>query len=688
MAYVNVRPAGGALLPAPEPMRKANSVSFERPPYQITPGEGTAFDAGYLGQDSLIGRWVARKHQWSMAFEQKIARNMQRYWALWRNFDQGPQPGPGQEWRDRTVVPQAFKEIATRVPRIVLGLWGIPEPYSVLGRGFQDETYEEQVRVLIQEALDEIGIHDPQGELFLKRMIDGTTYGQIMGHVWWKPFWRREDHWLKTKLPDMDEEGKIKGWTPIETLEMLYDNVDIQWLPLTHVAIDAYGSPRRWAIEFVRTSLESLEEENDRFKMKHGRDLYPALDLLKDEKMGALTREQTDEPRDTEHWPIDDGLGSHDPGEHPVELWLCFDNVKRTLTKIANRRVVLDHGLSDTPDGLDPFIGDPAVPIPGSPYGDSILNWTGGLHQRQTRISRARMDETMMNMFQQYLFREGALKDTIWFWRPGGGAPISQARQDRPISDSIYLVPRRPLPPEAYAEERYVQAQSEAVAGADAVSQGTEATSKSRDVTAAEINQRVLQGASRFQLEVLYKELSQKKPILQKVFDLLRMNLTQPRMVRILEDTEGVPFDLTKLERPIDIVVGGSLLDATTTEKLAEIREFIAMSKGDSAFQTWLKVRPMLVELLKNTKTLRRNSAKFVKTEEEHQQEMAQMAMASLAAGAAPGGAAPGQAGPKPPALPPGAGGPGGPGPAGVAGPAGAGAESFAAPAGSSVETI
>jgi hypothetical protein len=565
----------------------------------------------------------------------------------------------------------------------------------VNGRGYKDETYEEQVRVLIQEALDGIGLADPQGELFLKRIIDGTMYGQVMGHVWWKPFWRKEDAWLKTKIPQMDEEGKVKGWDPIETLQTVYDNVDLTWLPLTHLAVDPYGNPRRWCIEFVRTSLESLQAENERFKEKTGQALYPGLPKLEIEKMGSLTREQTDEPRDTEHWPIDDGLASHDPGEHPVELWLCYDNVKRKMLKIANRRVILDRGLADTPDGLDPYIGDPAVPIPGRVYGDSILNWTGPLHQRQTRISRARMDETLMNMFQQYFVREDALKDTTWFWRPGGMTPVTTVVQERPISDSIYLVPRRPLPPEAHSEEAYVQRQSESTAGADSVSQGIEATAKSRDVSATEINQRVLQGASRFQLEVLYKDCTQKKPIVQAVFDLLKMNMTTPRLVRVLDDTEGEMLDLRALERPVDIIVGGSMLEATTQEKLQEMEKFTAMAKGDSAFQPWLKPRPMLVEMLKSTRTLRRNSAKFVKTEEEFADEQArQMAAAAAAAGAPPAGGAP-QGGAVPtaktsggPAVPQGAEGAGGPGAPGLAGPTGEGpGTSSAAPRGS-VETI
>ncbi len=686
MPIADIRPSGGALLPD---MRKSDA-EFARDPYSIIPGYGTGFDHGYVDRTSLVGAWVARQNTWHQSFEQVISTNIQRYWHLYRNFDSGPSPGPGQEWRDRTVVPQAFKEIMTRVPRIVLGQFGVPEPFTVVGRGFKDETYEEQVRVLIQQALDGIGVSDPQGELFLKRIVDGETYCQIMGHVWWKVFWRKESHKIQTKIPLLDDEEKIKGWEPAEFLETLYDNVDILWLPISDLAIDVYGR-RRWSIERIRTSLESLQGENERFKEEHGHDLYPQLDNLNLVTLGGpQIRDRTDEPRDTEHWPLDDGgLYSHDPGETPVELWLCWDNVKRTLTKIANRRVVLDHGLAPTPDGLDPYIGVPAVPVPRRPYGDSMLNWTGPLNTRQTRLSRARMDETMLNMFQQYLYREGELRATTWFWRPGGGAAIEQANKDRPISDSIFLVPRRQLPPEAYAEESYTQRQSEATAGADSVSQGVEATTKSRDVTAAEINQRVLQGASRYQLEILYKEACFKKPLLQKIFDLLRQNLTTPRIISILDDQEGEPIDLTKIRRPIDIVVGGSMMESTLQERLEEMRMLLEMGKGDNAYSQYLKPREILVALLKATKTLRRNSARFVKTKEEVQSELQeaqiQMGMAAAgAAGAAPSAAPAGAEG----AVPPGAQGPG-PGAAGLDSPAGASRSAIASSTrGSGIEIV
>lgn len=626
MTYRDTRPQGGPLLPSSEPRRRLDQG--DAAPMPSLADRGTNFNTS--AEVSLLNLWITRQQQWHAGFQQKIAPRIAKYWGIWRAFNQGPNAGPGQEWRDRTVIPQAFKELDTVVPKMIMGLWGDPRNYTVRGRGFQDADYEEMVRVLMDTTIDEIGVGDPQGELFLKRMIDAEYYKQIMGHVWLKVFWRNETAWFKTKLPRLGEEGKITGWDPIERLETIVDGVDIYWLPLTRVAIDLYGQ-RRWAIERVQTSLESLQEENERFKKEHDRPLYPeaALTNIALSSMSGNVSSESEEPRDTEHWPIDDnGMYSQDPGEHRIELWLCWDNVKRTLTKIANRRVILDHGLAPTPDGFDPFVSCPAIPIPGSPYGDSVFNWTGSLYTRQTRLARARMDETLMNLFQQYLVREGALQGTTWFWRPGGISPVQQANTDRPISDSIYLVPRRPLPPEAYNEEGYAQQQSESVTGADSISQGVEATNKSRDVSAAETNQRVSQGSVRMQVRILYTKAAVLKPMMQKVFNLLRSNLTEPKKLRILDDFDGATVDLTQLARPIDIMIADPTDDITQAETMAELDRLVNLDKQPT-FSATLKHREISEEIVKNMRTLRRNASKFVRTQQDMdkraQQEAAQL---------------------------------------------------------------
>lgn len=620
---------GGRLLPDTEPRR--SGIGVQDSAYIASPDRGSG---GFELYSDRVGAFLARWRHWREGFEQRIGPAVRRYWALYRNFEDTQPAAAGQEWRDRTVIPEAYKIIETRLPRKILGLWGTPESWGVRGRGYRDEDYEDMVKTLIEECLDEIGSGDARGELFMKRLIDAERYRQIMGHVFIKAWWRRDRDWTRTQVKS--PEGK---WTPIEMLETLYDNVDINWLGLDSVALDLSGQ-RRWLIEKVITSWERLAEDNETYKQEHGVDLYQNLDLIESGRYqtSPVQRDSYEEPRTTERWPLSDGRILSNPGEHQVELWLCWDNTRRTLTKIANRSVELDHGLAPTPRGFDPFISLPAIPVPRRVYGDSILNWVGPLARYQTRIARARADEILLNIWQQYFYREGSLKGTQMLWRPGGGAAIEAQNDDRPISDHVMIFPRRPVFQEAWQEEGYRQQQAESTAAADPVSQGVEATQKSRDVSATEIQQRVLQGGSRYELERLYDEMSLKKPLLGMVFDLLRQNLTQEKQIRVLDDNEQSEeggfqsVSLKDLDKPIDIVITGSALDASTAERLQEIDRVINLTLNP-VFQPYIEPRQTLIEMLRSTRTLRRNTKKFVKTDQMVQQAQQQALNAQAAGG-------------------------------------------------------
>lgn len=354
---------GPSLVPAPEPSRSSQAHVVD--PFMAFAGFGTGRDMGSpLG--SRTATWLNRWQRWRRGFEQRIGPQARKFWALYRAFDSGPIPGPGQEWRDRTVIPECYKIIEARLPRLVMAQFGAKDYITVEGRDGQDKEYEEMVRVLIEEGLDEIGKSDTVGG-FLKRIIDGFRYGQIMGHVWTKTWWRTEQRWLKTKVPNLAEDGKVESWTPIQVLQNIYDNIDFNWLGLSDLAVDLTNGPRRWAIERVQTSLYSLQSEDALHLKMTGQHLYKNLEMLEMHASSVPTRESFEEPRDTERWPLTEAqlTGGWDYGDRPVEVWLCWDNLTGTMTKVADRSIELDHGLAPTPDGLDPYLGIPAVPVPG-----------------------------------------------------------------------------------------------------------------------------------------------------------------------------------------------------------------------------------------------------------------------------------------------------------------------------------
>lgn len=632
---------GGALIPAPDPTRTA-MLGMNPAAFMAMPGMGTGKDAGVVLAGG-VGLWLTRWRKWRDGFEQKIGPNCRRFWALYRLYDSGTVPGPGQAWRDRTVIPECFKIVETRLPRLVMAQFGGRDYVAVEGRDAKDESYEELVRVLMESTLDDIGRADSMGG-FLKRIIDGFRYCQIMGHVWFKVWWRTEHHWLKTK--QMTPEGT---WQDVEALETVYEGVDLVWLGLGDLAIDlVHNGQRRWCIERVVTSLNALKTEDANYRRaNNGRALYKNLTQLDSSMNSTLTLESYEEPRDTEHWPLDEAQmdAGVDPGDRAIELWLCWDNLKRTLTKIANRSVVLAEGKAPTPDGLDPYLGVAAVPVPGRAYGDSFLHWVGPLAVYQTRIARARADEVMLNIWQQFIYREGTVRNTQLFWVPGGGLAIDHPNPDRPISDHIQIFPRRPVFQEAWQEEGYRQQQAESTAGADAVSQGVEATSKSRDVTAAEINQRILQGSARYQLENLYIEVAFKRPLFGKIFDLLKQNLTSAKSVRVLN--QDIVVDLRSLDRPVDFKIGGGLNEISRAEKKQQAENMVNLA-SNPVFGAYLKPREILLELLSSWG--RKDKSQFVKTDQEVQDAMAKAAAAAQGMGQQPGGGPqgnrPGQRGP------------------------------------------
>lgn len=631
-----------ALIPAPEPSRRAYGAL---PPTYSYLGGGTGPEPEGVIADPRLAPWLPRYKSWRRGFEGHISSAAKRYWRLWRNSNDYAPPGPNSEWRDRTQVPEFFKIVENRLPRKMMTQFPGPEWMSVEGRERKDEFYEELVKSLVEVSFDEIGQASKQGG-FLTRVYDGFHYCEVMGHVWWRMWWKRDLKWIKTKLPRYAADGKIAEWIPYEAVDLAYDGLDLQWLPLDSLAVPLKGEDRRWAIERIQTSYQTMLDDNKAHLEATGQPLYSvdALTQLLGRRLSAtaVDKEGYEEPRDTETWPLgDDQAPVADADDFPVELWLCWDNRHRTLTKVADKAVVLAHGHSPTPDGLDPYWDLKAVPIPGRVYGDSLANWVEDLCNLQSRIKRNRADEVLLSLWQQFVYKSGSLKSPQTFLRPGGAIGIEDPlNPNADIRQNFMWVQRHPVLPEAYTEEQYTQSQAEAASGMDSISMGVEATSKSRDVTATETQQRVLQGNARFQMENLYIDVAWKQPLLRKAWDLIRMNLTRPKMVRVLGQDQPIPVTLADLTQPVDFKLGGGLFEISRADRKASVERFVTLA-GTPAFAQWFKQRETLTELVRLEGW--KDAARFVKTQEEYDAEQAkQMAMAAAAQGmAGPGGAAP-----------------------------------------------
>lgn len=586
----------GRLVPAPEPERTWQATRDGADSY-VYMGATSGTDRVASPVSTGVQLWLSRYSMWETQFQREIWPRAQYYWQLYRNIDAGIIPGPAGEWRDRTILPTIFKIIETLVARAVLSDWGGPKIFDAEGVEARDEDYELTVKTLMQSKIDQIGTRSPDQKNFISRCIEQYRYSFVTGHSWGKAYWRDETVLRKARLPIFNPDGSWNGkYSALtEIVDKIYNGLDYTWLPISEVAVDMTGA-NRWKIEMIHTTLNSLRRENAAFKKQFGVELYPDLATLQARTMlDDVSRDKLyKEPDFTEGFPME---VPPDPSDSPVLLWLCWDNFEGTLTKIANKELVLDHGLAPTPDGLDPLVALKGLNVPNQVYGDSTIRYAGPLAVYQTRLRRGRADELWLNLFQQFLVRRDANISTEWLFYPGGYMEVDVEPGER-LETMVAQLPRRPIFTEAWSEDQYSQAQAEGAAGADAISMGTEATQKSRDVSASEVQQRVMQGAARFQLATIEREVNWKKRILQNMFNLIQQNMTQPEIVRVIGE-DGTIQDkavgLADLQLGVDIKVGGGLFEQARHEKKQTIQELVMLA-SNPVFGQVINPQPVLEE--------------------------------------------------------------------------------------------
>lgn len=659
----NLGPSAPALVPAKEPAELVKLDPNYRGETPYVAGVAAPSTEGVAGapHDTRVSIWLSRFNHWRDGFQQHISPRTVYCWRLWRNFSDKKFHGPNQDWRNTTEIPEPFKIVENRAPRIFTNMFGAETYFQVEGRSAMAEDFEDMVSTLLETKIEEIGRNERDAGNFFTRTMDGIRYCQIMGHVWWYLGWKEEWAWQKVRIPNPGPDGKIT-WTWEEVLHQTFAGLDFRWVPLDSLAVPLGANNRPWAIERIQTSKQGLERENAIHFKRTGQPLYQNLHLVTG---GGTLKEEYEEPKSTERWPYDDSkmnLGM-DPMDEPVELWLCWDNRRRTLTKIANRSVVLAEGAAPTPDGLDPYWNTKAVPVPGQVYGDSILSWVGPLCEYQSLLAQARADEVLLGVWQQYIVKNRAVTNGQFLFKPGGSIEV-EIDNDRPVRDVIDVLPRRPVMQQAWTEDGYRQQQAESTAGTDALSQGVEATQKSRDVTAREVDVRAAYSNLRNQAEGLYWEVTFKQPCYQRAINLLKVHLTEEQTIRILSpDGTTTPrqVSLMDLQVPIDIKVGGGFFEISKQAKLGSLNAAIGMMNNERLAQ-FLKPQPIITEVFKLMGWKR--PERFAMSEEEvnaerQQKQQEQMAMEAALQAAQGGGAAGG------PALPP------EPGPGTVPGPGG-----------------
>jgi len=330
-----------------------------------------------------------------------------------------------------------------------------------------------------------------------------------------------------------------------------------------------------------------------------------------------------------------DGIG--------VKLWQCWgwvpqearghDNSAWRLTVIADGKYVLRDEPSPTPDGKPPYFAIKSIPIPKSLYGESILKYVGPLADQQTRLANMRLDEVFLGVWQQYVYKANSVvSDNSLLFQPGGAIEV-QPEQGQGIRDTFALLERRPVLPDAWTEDQYRQVQAEHAAAASDIMQGVSAQERQ---TATEVERRVQQGNARHMLYTMWNDYTCKKELLTRTWRWLQMRMPAPRIVRTVGE-EYAMVDISQIQIPIDIVVGGGMFALSKETRLQMDQELVQLSTNP-AFAMYLRPEQILRRLLMDRGW--KDPDKYIKTQEEVllEQAMAQQAMAGQMGGFPPGG--------------------------------------------------
>lgn len=576
-----------------------------------TPGLQQGFQA-----DDRIRLWTKRGSEFDQ-YASQFQPDWTRYWRYYRAWRQ-MLTEPLDWWRSNEVIPTCFKIIETLHPKYVFGMFDSPDWFQVRGTEPTDEIWELAIGSLLKEKLEEMHI--------IPTAMEAIKYCAIMGHVWGKVTWKEEYQTRQVMQPKMEMDpmlGIATGKTAVEKLtitDKITDRPDFTWCTLDRIKTATDGSGM-WYIEEIRTTLEQLQEEDKRVG-----DLYTDLDKINVGTSGSSlsTNPQFVEPQSTEgtpQWTVEHKDGT------VVTLWQCWgwvppqyrgkDGSEWRLTVIANKGTIIRDVDAPTPDGKPPYFPIKCVPVPGRLFGESLLKYVGPMVDQQTRLANHRMDEVMLGVWGQLIISNAAgITENQALFQPGGALFVN----GNP-SEMVTVFPRKPVAPETYREDEYRQSQAEHAAGATDSMQGVNENDRA---TAEEIKMKLSQSGMRVTAQVLWFEETFKKPLLTRTYQWLQMRLPAESVQRVV-GSDGiiydVPLDITKIQIPIDIVVGGGLLGLSKSTRIQDFQEMIALLANPVA-GPYLRADQILREYYR-TKGIK-NVQQYVKTAEEMAMEMVQ----------------------------------------------------------------
>lgn len=569
--------------------------------------------------DNKIAVWHRRKsiaQQLRDPYETQWVDNWKSYRAFKEDYSD-----PRDWWRSNVFIPEIFNAVETILPRDVLGMFSKPEWFDVVcphggmpgHPGMSCFDYERMVKSLLLYGARKMNLFQP--------VYEGRKYGNIMGHVWWKLVWETQHCNRAVDVPVMDPTtGEVfMSQQIIPYVE--YDDPKLTWVSNFNVWPDPTGNGE-WFIEDIDTTLEKLQRKNKEIPgiYKNLEQLeYMPRDITKERNTPQASSSAYSQ-RETE---IDSVEGFsptvRDEGHEgtPIKLEVCVglvpyepeDGVYWRRFVIANDNVVIRDTPNPTPDLKPEYFGSPQIPIPGMVYGDSYVRYASPLNDQLNRIENFRMDEVVLNIWQQYVANRNAVGNQQLVFEPGG---VTFVDTEQDVRTAFAVLERRPVMPEAYREAGVKTDQIQRTTGATSTQQGV--TPETQDRSATAFQGRVQLGNERFRLATTYQNMTFKRQLLKRMFALYQRHLSPDQLIRIVGSDYRVPIDISMIQDDIDIDIQADIYEIDGSAKQQSLAMFLQVA-ANPAFAQWWRVDELLRDSVEAS--LNKDGRKYVKSPEE-----------------------------------------------------------------------
>jgi hypothetical protein len=601
--------------------------------------------------ERIVDLWVTRKQR-AQNLRSLFETRWYESWEWYRNTKVTDEI-QGQFWMHNRILPDAFRVIETMLPQHVLGTYGNSNWFSVEAPSVAGQTYQRVVKSLLLR-----GWRQMDG---ISKSIIALKYAAIMGHVIPKLTWRQMvgEREVEDLDVSIDADGEPIDFHLTTRLQpVVRHNGPFLEIPDLFKIWKDNTDQGNWYVEQIDDSLENLKETNKDF----GGALYKNLSGLNQYKSFQGTSQTSGIRTGTEAvWGTIGTTESRTPPSEAidgiseafrkepdyVELWQCwgyvppsikrYDDTQWRLHVIANRDTLIRDVKAPTPDSRPPYFEVPSVVIPHQPYGDSVLSYIGDLIDKRSQLENFRLDEVLLNMFQQYIIdADSDVGPNDLFKMPGGALFVHNVKTR--LQDVIVPVPRQPVMQDAYIESGQKEQQILSTSGATEPFQGQAFGGRT---TATEASLIANVGSGRFRLHTVWLDEVFKKPALERMFKYYQSpRFTDPEVVEAAEDpTLRDAISFRELEYDVDIHVDSGKFGSLDQQQIQTLMQLYPIFSQDPNTSMWLKPDEILREIFMRAGFDRAH--KFLRTPDEVaqiQQAQAEQQLLQAAVSGAQGG--------------------------------------------------